>query len=201
MTVQVAYKGSAGRGFGLFAGVVLLLLAAASRAEFPKTDADFALLPPYCAAKMRTERKSPQWSMWERRLAGGFNHIHHYCAALHTTNLANRISRPQRQKELLNQAVKDMEYVEAHASDDFVLRPEIAVKKGKLLLRLGRSGEAVNAFQDAIRRKPDYSPAYMALADFHKSVGDKDKALAVVREGLARAPNSRGLKRRLKELQ
>jgi len=182
-------------------GLGLLLLGASARAEFPKTDADFALLPPYCAAKMRTERKSPQWSMWNRRLAGGFTHIHHYCAALHTLNQANRISNPQRKKELMRSALKNFEYVETHADEDFILRPEISVKKGKLLVRMGRAGEAIAAFQDAIQRKPNYSPAYMALADYYKSVGERDKALAVVRDGLAKAPNSRGLRRRLKELQ
>ncbi|WP_297529685.1 tetratricopeptide repeat protein [Thiohalobacter sp.] len=185
----------------MIAGLGLLLLAPSAQAEFPKTDADFALLPPYCKAKMRTERKSPQWSMWNRRLAGGFTHIHHYCAALHTLNQANRISNPQRKKELMRSALKNFEYVETHADEDFILRPEISVKKGKLLIRMGRANEALNAFQDAIRRKPNYSPAYMALADFYESVGDKDKALAVVREGLAKAPNSRGLRRRLRELQ
>lgn len=182
-------------------GLGFFLLATSARAEFPKTDADFALLPPYCEVRLRTERRSPQWSMWNRRLAGGFTHIHHYCAALHTLNQANRISNPQRKKELMRSALKNFEYVETHADEDFILRPEILVKKGKLLVRMGRASEALAAFQDAIRRKPNYSPAYMALADFYNSVGEKDKALAVVRDGLAKAPNSRGLRRRLKELQ
>ncbi|WJW74450.1 hypothetical protein QVG61_07950 [Thiohalobacter sp. IOR34] len=172
----------------------------AVRAEFPKTEADFSLLPPYCKVKMRQPRQSPEWRMWSRRLAGGFNHIHHYCAALHSINLANRSKRAQRRKELLTSAYKDMVYVEEHAARNFVLRPEILVKKGKVLERLGKAGEAVTAYQQAIRLNTKYSPAYIALADYYKSVGKRDLALDIVEKGIEQAPRSKGLRRRLREL-
>lgn len=171
--------------------------------QFPQTDSEFALLPPYCKVKMRADKKSPEYRMWDRRLAGGFKHIHHYCAALNELNTADRVvlSHPVSAQELLRDAIKQIAYVEKHADPNFVLMPQMLVTKGKIYLRLKDPGKAVQAFKAAIAKNPRYSGGYIALSDFFRSVGKREEALRVVREGMQQVPASKGLKRRLRELQ
>ncbi len=71
---------------------------------------------------------------------------------------------------------------------------------GKVLERLGRGSEAARFYLDAIQRKPDYSPPYAALSDYHKELGNMEEAKKILRQGLKHNPSSRSLKRRAKEL-
>jgi hypothetical protein len=115
----------------------LVLFAAFDvRADYPRTEVDFAVLPPYCWVRFRG-KGTPAAKMWNQKLKGNaFIHIHHYCAALHTMNLVNRTGKRGRQKYLLQVAIKEMEYVERKAGKELVLRPEIAMKKRIARLRL-----------------------------------------------------------------
>jgi len=183
-------------GFILFAG----LGNGGAQAAWPKTDADFALLPAYCKARMQNP-KSAEYKMWNQRLPGGFLHVHHYCAGLYTTYLANRITDRQKIRQVLRQVVDEFEYVEKHASQNFILMPEVLVKKGRALERLDRDGEAVNAYRKSIRLNRKYAPAYMALSDFYRSKENLQEARKIAEEGLKQAPSSKGLNRRVKEME
>ena len=83
---------------------------------------------------------------------------------------------------------------------DFVLLPEILTKKGENLLRLGKSQGAVELGR-AIELKKDYWPPYAAMSDYYKGVGDVRKAREWLEKGLAAAPGTRALTRRLEELE
>jgi len=47
---------------------------------------------------------------------------------------------------------------------------------GLIALRLGRKAQAVNLFQDALRRKGDHRPTHAALAEYYEREGSRDLA-------------------------
>ena len=87
---------------------------------WPTTPADFATLPPYCKARLKPSSET-ETQVWSQRLGTGFLHVHHYCAALHTEKLCFRAKTSADRKACLRDAIKEIEYVEDHASPDFIL--------------------------------------------------------------------------------
>jgi tetratricopeptide (TPR) repeat protein len=61
-------------------------------------------------------------------------------------------------------------------------------------------GRAVITANEVLTADPSFAEAYVVLADSHVALKRPDKALAAVTEGFRHAPNSKGLKRRYKEL-
>ena len=182
----------------LFFVVISTLPLVSYAAAYPKSANDFAMLPPYCKVKLKSGSNTSQYKSWQARLRG-FGHVHHYCAALHTVKLADRELDRNKRKWLLQSTISDFEYMQQHAPNT-QLMPEILTQKGKVLLRLERSGEAIIALQKAVELKQDYVPAYIAIADYYISLGDRKSAREIVNQGLKFSPNSKGLKRRLDKL-
>lgn len=182
--------------------IAIILFSAVSAesmaTNWPKTESEFALLPPYCKAKMGPGNglKVPEAEIqkWKQALGPGFMHVHHFCAGLNSLNSTSVAA--------LRVVLKEFEYSQKHSPKDFPLQPKISVEKGKLLLRLNRSAEAVSEFQHAIMLKPNYAPAYAALSDYYAQYDQLiDKAKKTLEEGLKHSPNSKMLKRRLAKLQ
>jgi len=164
-------------------------------ADYPQTESDFATLPPYCKARLFDGNKSPQYAKWNQRMGKDtFLHVHHYCGALFTIDLANRDYKQR--AYLLKNALANIAYMENHAPMSSRLMPEILMKKGKVLLMQGRDPEAMLAFQSSINLNKKYSPSYMAMADYYISKGQYDEAMEITEKGLKLVPKSKGLKRR-----
>ena len=178
--------------------IMLLCLMLSARtlfADYPEKESDFAALPPYCKARLFDGNKSPQYAKWNQRMGKEtFLHVHHYCGALFTINLANRDY--DRRAYLLKNALANIGYMETHAPMSSPLMPEMLVKKGKVLQMQGRGPEAMTAFLSAMNLNKKYSPAYMAIADYYISTEQYDEAMAITEKGLKRVPKSKGLKRR-----
>ncbi len=60
--------------------------------------------------------------------------------------------------------------------------------------------QAISHAEKALRLKSDHADAFVILADSYAAVGNKSKALDATMEGLNHVPESKGLKRRYKEL-
>lgn len=176
--------------------------AESSAATFPKTEADFSRLPPYCRAKMgqRAGLKVTESEIrkWKQVLGPGYFQVHHVCAGLHTMYLLDKKVSVKDYEYI--QALKTYQYTQRHAPKDFVLQPKISVEIGKIFLRLNRNPEAISEFQNAIQLKPTYAASYAALSDYYKKAGLEQKAKDILEEGLKYSPNSKKLKRRLAEL-
>ncbi len=170
----------------------------------PKDKQSYVNLPGYCVVKMGFGTKS-QWDMWSERLPGGFNHIHHYCFAMHQYSHIQRIFPRNKKEDLakrsyIKDALNNIAYMETHAGDKFILMPEIMVLKGRVLMAADRKAAAIVAYRHAMRLKPDYTKAYTALSDVYKKMANIEMAKQTLEEGLKRSPNSKALKRRLKKL-
>jgi tetratricopeptide (TPR) repeat protein len=101
----------------------------------------------------------------------------------------------------LSASINEFNYVLERAKDDFVMLPEILTKKGENLIRLGRAPLGMIELERAIAVKPDYWPPYVALSDYFKDSGDIEKARQALQRGLAAAPNTQALKKRLAALE
>jgi len=175
--------------------VCLLLASVSAHGEYPKKESDFAALPPYCKAKLFYGNKNSQYNTWQQRMGKEtFVHVHHYCAALFSIDLALRDQA--RRDFLLKTALSEIAYMEKQAPISSPLMPEILAKKGRVLQMQGRGPEAVLTFHQSIGLKKNYTPAYMAIADYYISIGQYDEAMAITEKGLKIKPKSRGLQRR-----
>lgn len=187
----------------LLAIILSFCISAESLAAYwPKTEAEFALLPPYCRVKMGRlqglEVPESEINKWKKNFGPGYYHVHHVCAGLHTMYILD--SKPNVKDYEYIGAIKTYKYSQRHSPKDFVLQPKISLELGKIYLRLNRVPEAISELQNAIQLKPSYTAPYAVLSDYYIKIGLKDKAKAILEEGLKHSPNSKKLKRRLDKL-
>jgi tetratricopeptide (TPR) repeat protein len=167
---------------------------------------DVAILPRYCkSTQLFRDEFHPNQSEiahWYEVMGPAFHAMHHYCWALMETNRAMLLARSKRVRDFyLDSAVGNIDYVIRNSPPDFVMLPEILTKKGENLLRLDRTALGIAALQQAIRLKADYWPPYAALSFHFQKTGNIAQAREWLEKGLAAAPNTRALEKRLKELE
>jgi len=168
---------------------------------------EVALLPGYCKHTQEFRERVPGGGdpqlieNWSNTLGPMYIHMHHYCWGLMKAHRGMLMARTERAStHFLSNAVQEFDYVIERSPQDFVLLPEVLAKKGQALLRLGRSPAAMMAFERAIEIKPDYWPPYAHASDYYKEIGQFEQARELLNRGLASAPNTSALQRRLTEL-
>jgi hypothetical protein len=164
------------------------------------TIGEMALLPEYCADTMGFEygdaytRTSPRAAYWVSLMGPSFWHVHHYCWGLIKLE---RVMTPGTRKELraggLKNVAAEMKYVLRNGTPDFILRPEILVRLGDVLILDSEPSAAREAYASARRLKPDYWPAYTRWADVLAKLGLRRDALALLEEGLRIMPGEKAL--------
>lgn len=183
-------------------------VAALARERFyESTPAEDATLPRYCADAMLGPNgyggpgQNPAAAHWVSIMGNGFWTIHHYCRGLLLRMRSQRFDLSAQQRSSMQKgAVDDFDYVLKNTGPDFVLRPEILVRKGETLVSLHQYRDAETAFQEAARAKQDYWPAYLDLAELYRSQNQIDLARSTVEEGLIHAPHSKSLARLRQQL-
>jgi tetratricopeptide (TPR) repeat protein len=179
--------------------------AVAQRQYDPK---QLAILPPYCKYTQDYRQNVPggsdptQIERWASVMgAENFHHLHHYCWGLEDTNRALYFSSTKQDRNFqLSQSVREFDYVLARVTPNFALLPEILTRRGENLLRLGNGPQGVLDLNRAIELKPEHWPAYAALSDYYKALGDVASAREWAEKGLSSAPGTKALQRRLAEL-
>ena len=171
------------------------------------TDAEMALLPPYCADANTfkygdaSNNPSPNAPKWIGMMGPGFWHIHHYCWALINLNRAQRASMPPSVQAFTRQdAIEDMYYVIHNTTSDFVILPELYTKIGEVYLQLKRPRNAETAYSKAWELRPDYWPPYVQWATYLAQAGQRERARQVAQEGLKHAPTSQTLQKMVDDL-
>ena len=166
----------------------------------------FAFLPEWCKYTPIWSSSVPNLNREEQerfnRLMGpqNFRHIHHYCAGLFLRTRALYFEKTKAERDAaLKKSIGEYDYVILRVEPAFPLLPEIFTKKGEALVMLGLP-EAMLPLHHAIRLKPDYWPAYIALSDYFANLGNIEDARKWLRKGLEAAPQSQPLARRLAEL-
>ena len=181
--------------------LAMLLSIPTAMAGWAPTPAEMATLPPYCAAKF-DEGKNPELAKtWRSTMGWEFMHIHHYCAGLNFVNRAAGMTSANKDRQgVLQQALRNFDYMLTNTPPDFYLRPEILMNRGIALSMLNRTGEAVGDLLKSIEANPKQPRAYMTLADMYDKQRNRAKALETVTEGLRHNPDTKSLQRRYTEL-
>jgi tetratricopeptide (TPR) repeat protein len=175
----------------------LVMLLPTPMAMAVPTQAELAVLPPYCAARLN--ESSEEFKSWRSTMGGDFIHIHHYCNGLSLLSRA-RGTFSSSDNGTLGAAVREFDYVLTNATPGFYLRPEILMNRGMALSMMKHNGEAISNLLQAIELDAKQPRAYMALADLYDEQKNRSKALQTVTEGLRHNPGSRSLQRRYTEL-
>ncbi|MDD5580258.1 MAG: tetratricopeptide repeat protein [Methylobacter sp.] len=174
----------------------LLSISQWAHTAYPKTDYDFALLPPWCKAKLgdvsEAERK-----LWERRIGPGWIHVHHYCAALFTLNLSYKVTDRNQLPEIYKVVVGEIAYVEKNTSPKFKLWPKMQYDKGQVLEKMNDTAGAMRAYQESIQANPKLPLSYAALSDLYKKQKNNKEAIVILEQGLKHKPESKVLLKRL----
>jgi tetratricopeptide (TPR) repeat protein len=168
---------------------------------------EVAMLPRYCAYTQAFRDSVPggnnpgEIQRWSSVLGETFHHMHHYCWGLMKSNRGVLLSRDEQSRRFyLNDSIAEFDYVIAHAPPAFVLLPEIFMKKGENLIRLGQHGSGILQLLRAIELRPDYWPPYAVMSDHYKNTGDLKNAREVLEKGLLASPDAKALKERLANL-
>lgn len=182
-------------------------IAGYSRDVYAADPREMAMIPSYCRYTLLFRDALPAGSTtqmfeaWKATVGEGFGHMHHYCAGLIKANRATLLARDRTTRQfLLNDAIAEYDYVITRVPETYVLLPEMLTKKGEALVQLEKGPLGVYFFQRAVEIKPDYWPAYAQMSDYHQRAGDVKKAREALEAGLAVAPGTQALTRRLEAL-
>ena len=79
--------------------------------------------------------------------------------------------------------------------------PDLQTRWGWALGEMGQTAAAIQHFNLAIKAKPKYTSAYVKLSELYLEANQLEEARKSLEAGLEARPDSRTLKRRLKELE
>lgn len=164
------------------------------------SDTEVGLLPPFCKTKFDNglNRSHPDVRRWMNILGPEYEHIHHYCFGL---NFYYRAGVGDNNKDYyLRRAMDNYNYLIEHSRPDFILLPEVYVKRGQVYRSMGDTARAIQDFRKARDMKPDYLKPYAVIGDTYLQMGEKEKAREAWEQGLKVSPQSKALGRRIKSL-
>ncbi len=187
----------------IFVALNLASESAIARKPDNITEAEMAIIPPYCPYSQSWNYVSngPETKRWVSVLGNTFHAIHHYCWAQINLQRSFRIGLTEQERRALLISVRDdYSYVIENAKPGFVLLPEIMSRLGEVEVRLSKIREANQSFSIARKIKPDYWPAYSHWAEYLIKTGKKNEAKSLVKTGLEYSPNSRVLREQFRLL-
>lgn len=181
----------------------LLFIVMNASADYPKTSNDFALLPPFCKAKLSPNATPQEINLWSNKLGPNFMHTHHYCAALHSLRVAQTIySKTEKAEKAgwISSALNEIAYMEQHASPTYILFPHIYTTKAEAYLEIDQHINAFTYFNKAITANRKFTKPYALMSDYYVKNNNKKEARIILEEGLKYSPKSKQLNRRLDKL-
>jgi len=183
---------------GLFI-TIICMPAHATDTGYPN-DVELRSLPEYCQVKLRQKPGDAGYNTWLNILGPDFIHTHHFCAGLNFINRHYKARSVYDRKYYLTASLPEFGYMITHAAPTYSLMPDVYMSRATALSKLGRAGEALTDFQKAIQLNPKLPKAYAIVSDYYSDRNLKDKALAMISEGLKQVPDSKMLQRRFLEL-
>lgn len=91
---------------------------------------------------------------------------------------------PPSQRPLLEKAFREFEETQNYNADT----PSAQIKLGNYFLAKGLDQAAENAYREALALNPDWTAAYLNLADLYRLRKDESAALAALKQGLKKQP-------------
>jgi len=155
-------------------------------------------VPSFCLAWWPDLNKSK--TNWWKKFGPDFGFMNHYCDTAKRIPICWRYPKADR-NACLTKLLEGPSYSIRQAKNpNYQLLPFLYTELGKMLKDLGRYIEAIEAFQNAIKKNQRYIPAYVKLSDTYLLIKDVDSAEATVRQGL-KFKKHKALLRRLKKIE
>ena len=139
--------------------------------------AEMRSLPPFCAVRLNGTQGSPEWNSWRSQIGENFLDIHHYCFALVAVNRYWGARNPADRGFYLQRALNNFNYIIEAAKPDFTLRADVYSDRGNLFKLMGKPGDAVKDFNQALSINPRNAKPYLQLADLYMGSKDTTRAL------------------------
>lgn len=187
---------------GVFLVSVLASGVASAGTWEPPTDAEWERLPAFCMVKKRELAKTDPNALQTGigMIGPQFQNSHHFCWGLNFLYRYYNNPFSPKAKTSLASAKNEFDYMAEHLLENSSLAADVFLYRGTVNALMKNDSEAASDLRQAISRSPGMARAYLTLADFYSERKLRDKALETVTEGLRHAPESKGLKRRYKEL-
>lgn len=169
--------------------------------EYPETEAEFARLPPYCYVRLK-QNNGPEAQQWSAKLGNDcWIHLHHYCAGLNSfNNSLNIFDKTKKANTLKTSVLGNYQYMWDKAGPSCILMPEVMVNKGRALMMLNQTYDALGAYRKAMDLNQRYIPAYIELAGLYTRSGQTDVARTILDYALKVEPHNKSVQRRLADL-
>lgn len=122
-------------------------------------------------------------------------HFHHYCYALNALNKAYVARNEMDRRYQLEQVIGETNYVLTNVAAGHPLLPEVHTLRGQAYSLGHKTADAERELLKALQMDPSHLDAHITLARLYSDTKRKDKAIEVVRSGLALAPDNKTLRR------
>ncbi len=163
------------------------------------TTAEMKRLPEFCQLRFKWGYGGKQFSNWKKTLGPESLHIHHYCEGL--VDLMRIAKKEKHWKSTLNSAKSNFNYVLTRVQNPrFILLPDLYYRQAIVSMEEGNTGEAINNANKSIQAKQNYLNPYILISDIYISTGNKREAKEILLQAQQYHPNSKKLKRKLKEI-
>lgn len=186
------------------AAVLLVLSFSAYAADYAITAGELMQLPRFCrqlsegnfaadAKSYRIDAPPPTW----------MQHFQHYCHGLKEMARSSSASNKNDRIYKLKEAINEFQYVLTHTQASPEFYPYLAMvrrDRARAYVRMGKDSDAVAELMEAIRLNPGYAAAYIELINVNLNSGNREGALNIAQEGLARFPDSKTLQKHYREL-
>jgi len=165
---------------------ILIISSSLAWADAVRDKAELDLLPTYCRGtqQIRWISNDPKSLKEYVALYGEpFMHLHQYCWGLNGENNASKIRDGYYRQRKLESSLSEIQYSLDNSPPTFSLLPEMYLSKARVLFKLERNVEAVEALSRATQLNADYSPAYAQLGDYYQRIGDWRNAIKTFEQG------------------
>jgi tetratricopeptide (TPR) repeat protein len=182
----------------------------------PLTETEIKAMPAACitigmgridgmfwAEGMKKNKTEALLDLPENAMAKNASWFHHFCwgrlSKLRSIYAKTEIKRKSEIKMWRNNMDFIVEWT-AKQKLNWTYMPTVYTELAESFLVEKNYAKAITEAEKSLRINPAHPDAYWILSDSYMAVGNKKKAMDVTTEGLKYAPESKGLKRRYKEL-
>lgn len=135
----------------------------------------------------------------EYRMAKGNIHLHHYCWSLIHKLKYFRANGTHQKNHRFSQFMGDIDYVIQYSDKTWQFFHVMLLEQADMLVYRREFPQAILKIQEALKYSSNFEKAFVLLYDAYLGMGNKQKAIQAVQEGLTSNPRSKPLRRRLQE--
>jgi tetratricopeptide (TPR) repeat protein len=166
------------------------------------------MLPPVCrlilvekpSAHQEQTQNAALLERPEYRMAKGNIHLHHYCYGLVNRNRYFSSKAKLERDRWLIETIAEFEYVLVNSEKEWPYFHQLYFEEAEMYYFAGDLPRALLKAKNSLAHSPGFEKAHALISDIYRKQGNKDQAIQQLHAGLSAEPTSKGLLRRLKDL-